>query len=589
MKEVLYIDLTRKSSYVRDRGDLFDRWLGGTGVAVSLLEEELKEGCDPLGPDNVIIFAVGPLNGLYPMASKVVAVFKSPLTGNFGESHCGGRTAAALRQTGFGAIVIKGKSDIPVYIVIDGKKCYFRDASVIWGLRSTATVGRILREAEGGAGLRSILRIGRAGEKLVRFACVVSETYRHFGRLGLGAVFGSKNLKAVVLSGKCRIPVEDKKEFRDVYDMIYRKAVFSELTKKYHELGTSANVKPLNFINALPTRNLKDGKFEGADDISGEAFASQRLARRISCSLCPVACIHIAALREPYPEEPYFFKTTFVSYDYEPIYALGSMLGIRNIDGLLGLLHEVDTLGVDSISTGVALAWATEALERGILTKDDTIVELRWGDYKSYISAIRYLVERINPFYDALANGVEYASSVFGGGEFALSFGGVEMSGYHTGPGIHLTHIIGARHHHCDSAGYSFDQLYLREKALPSPETLVDSLIKEESFRQILSSAVVCYFGREIYRLDTVSRALSALGKKYTPDKLEELGKRIYMKKIRLKMREGFDIRKVRIPSRIYEIPTPHGHISSDYMQRAIGYFAEKVAENFKSYEQHQK
>lgn len=579
MRDVLYIDLTKKISYIRDRGDLFEKWMGGTGVAVQLLEEELKEGCDPLGPDNVIVFAVGPLNGLYPMASKVVAVFKSPLTGNYGESHCGGRTGAALKQTGFGAVVIKGKSDIPVYISINGKKCYFRDASVIWGIRSTATVGRILREAEHGAGLRSILRIGRAGEKLVRFACVVSETYRHFGRLGLGTVFGSKNLKAIVISGRNRIPVEDRRRFREVYDEIYKKAIFSEATKKYHELGTSANVKPLNFINALPTMNLKDGKFDGAEDISGEAIASSRLARRISCSLCPVACIHIAAIREPYPEEHYFYKTTFVSYDYEPIYALGSMLGIRNIDGLLSLLHEVDNLGVDSISTGVSLAWATEAFERRILRKDDTIVELKWGDYKSYIQSVRYLVERKNSFYDALANGLEYASSIYGGREFALSFGGVEMSGYHTGPGIHLTHITGARHHHCDSAGYSFDQLYLKEKGLPSPESLVDSLIKEESFRQILSSSVVCYFGREIYKLDTVARALSALGINYTPGELEELGRKIYMKKMRLKMREGFDIKKARIPERIYEVPTPHGYINSNYMERAINYFAMKIAE----------
>ncbi|MCP8314682.1 MAG: aldehyde:ferredoxin oxidoreductase, partial [archaeon] len=187
---VLYIDLERKSFHVKNRSELFNEWLGGVGVALQLYKEEAVKGADPFDPGNSIVFATGPLTDFYPLASKVVAVFKSPLTGNYGESHAGGRSATAIKSAGYEAIVIKGVSDRPIYLVISEKGVQFRDAATLWGMRSTYTVGRVLREALPGAGLRTIMRIGRAGEKLVRYACVVTETYRHFGRMGLGAVFG---------------------------------------------------------------------------------------------------------------------------------------------------------------------------------------------------------------------------------------------------------------------------------------------------------------------------------------------------------------------------------------------------------------
>ena len=199
LSRVLYIDLTRKSYWIENREDLFEEWLGGIGVATRLYEEEVPRKADPLGPENVIIFSVGPLTSIYPMISKTVAVFKSPLNGFFAESHAGGRSASAIRFAGYGAIVIRGVSDRPVYLVIEPGKVRFRDASALWGVRSAETVGRILREVTSGAGLRSILRIGGAGEKLVRYASVMVETFRHFGRMGLGAVFGSKKLKAITI------------------------------------------------------------------------------------------------------------------------------------------------------------------------------------------------------------------------------------------------------------------------------------------------------------------------------------------------------------------------------------------------------
>jgi len=372
LANVLYVDLPKKSFRIERREDLFERRLGGSGAAVQLLDEQCPEHCDPLGPDNPVVFAVGPLTGLYPLASKSVAMFKSPHTGNLGESHCGGRSAVAIRMAGFGAIVVRGASDLPVYLSIHGHQVFFRSAATLWGMSSSFTVGRVIRNNEPAAGLRTIMRIGKAGEKLVSYASVTTETYRHFGRLGLGAVLGSKRLKAVVVSGRRSLPVVDMKPYRKQYDEIHEAAVESALMKKYHDLGTPENIEPLSALGGLPTRNLREARFEAASAISGESFAEHFLGRRLACAHCPVACIHIAALREPHPDEPFFYKTSMIGYDYEPIYAVGSMLGIAQPADILKLIDRIEALGLDVMTTGVVLAWATEAQQNGLISTEQT-------------------------------------------------------------------------------------------------------------------------------------------------------------------------------------------------------------------------
>ncbi|HDD66244.1 MAG TPA: aldehyde:ferredoxin oxidoreductase, partial [Nitrososphaeria archaeon] len=293
LSNVLYVDLSRKRYWVEDREDLFGRWLGGIGVAVKLYEEEVPRRADPLGSENAIIFAVGPLTGIFPMASKTVAVFKSPLNGFLAESHAGGRSALAMRFAGYGAIVIRGVSRRPVYLIIEPGRVRFRDAGALWGVTSAETVGRILREVTGGAGVRSILRIGGAGEKLVRYAMVMVETFRHFGRMGLGAVFGSKKLKGLVAVAGRSFRIPSVKRYRELHRRIYE-LTRGPGTRKYHDLGTAENVAALNAIGALPTRNFSSGRFEKADEISGERLVETVLARRVACSGCPVACIHLA-------------------------------------------------------------------------------------------------------------------------------------------------------------------------------------------------------------------------------------------------------------------------------------------------------
>ncbi|MEM3004886.1 MAG: aldehyde ferredoxin oxidoreductase family protein [Candidatus Bathyarchaeia archaeon] len=570
LANVLHIDLSRKRFWIEERSELFDEMIGGSGVAIRLLEEECPKGADPLGPENPIVLAVGPFTGLYPIASKTVAMFKSPLTGNLGESHCGGRSPIAIRFAGYGAIIIKGSSETPIYLAIHGRRVLFRDASVIWHMANSATVGRILREKEPGSGVRSIMRIGRAGENLVSYASVVTETYRHFGRLGLGAVFGSKRLKAIVISGRRSIPVSDMKGYRETYREIFELLASAEM-RKYHELGTSMNVNPLNELGALPTRNLQTPRFEHAEAISGENFAKKYLGRRVACAHCPVACIHLAALREPYDSDPYFYKTEMISYDYEPIYALGSMLGISTPEALLRLMDKVEVLGLDAMSTGVVLSWATEAQQKGIVsTKETKGLKLNWNDEEQYSKAIEYIAARVNDFFKDLGKGVAYASSVYGGEEFALSFGGNEMPGYHTGPAAYLGFLIGSRHSHLDGAGYSIDQKAVANKAILTPKEIVDRIVEEEAWRQVLSSLVLCFFGRGVFKPELILRAFKAIGREISEEELRVVGAKTLKKKFEFKIREGFSMKDLTIPERILQTTTPFGNIQRETIEEGL-------------------
>lgn len=576
LSNVLYVDLSTRRFWIEDRSDLFDEWIGGSGVAIKLLHEECSKGVDPLDPENPIVFAVGPFTGVYPIASKTVAMFKSPLTRNLGESHCGGRSAVAIRMAGYGAIVIKGASENPIYLTITKDKARFKDASVIWNMANSNTVARIIREKEPGAGARTIMRIGRAGENLISYADVIVETYRHFGRLGLGAVFGSKKLKALMILGKSSIPVSDTKGYRDIYKEIFDLSLSGEM-RKYHELGTAMNIDPLNELGALPTRNLTQPRFEGVEAISGENFAKNFLGRRVACAHCPVSCIHLAALREPYESEPYFYRTRMISYDYELIYALGSMLGISSPEALLRVLEEVEVLGLDAISTGVALAWATEAQGKQLIsTRETNGLKLDWGDERPFLAAVRYLANQVNDFYRALGKGVDYASSKYGGTEFALAFGGNEMPGYHTGPAAHLGYLLGSRHSHLDSAGYSLDQKTAGGEE-SSAKAIVDKLIQEEAWRQILSSLVICYFARGIYHPELVSRAFKVIGRNLTEEDLKGKGAKILKAKYEIKIREGFVLTDLRIPQRILQTSTPLGKISEEMIVEGLRLAEEKL------------
>lgn len=573
LNRVLIIDLSKHSYRVEEREAYFKEYLGGTGAGLQLLKEFLDPKIDPYHPDNVIVFSVGALTGKFPMASKIVSLFKSPHNHFLGESHAGGRSAIALWQAGYGAIVIKGASQVPVYVVIDGKKVSFKEARALWDMGDTKTIGRILREKTGKSGLRTIMRIGKGGERLITYATVVTETYRHFGRLGLGSVFGSKKLKGLVISGKRSVFPLDSKEYKHLYDELYDLSISSS-TKKYHDLGTAGNILPLNSIKALPTRNFKKATFEKAEVLSGENLAANYLGRRIACTHCPVACIHLATLREKYPNEPYFYKTTFVSYDYEPLYSLGTLLEIERVEDFLKILETVEKFGIDAITMGVVLAWTTEAFAEGIIGREETEgLEPSFGNGSVYVEMIEKMLKSKNEFYELMGRGVEALAERYGGRDFAISYFKNEMSGYHTGPAAHLSHITGGRHSHLDSAGYSIDQKLLMEGKDISPEEMAEALFEEEAIRQVLSSLVVCFFARSIYTIERVARCLNLFGWDIEENSLLRIGRKILVEKNMLKKEMGFDMENFYIPKRVLEVPTSLGLIDSSYMKKTVEHF----------------
>lgn len=570
---VLRVDLSTGTVEVRRRPDLAS-WLGGAGLGTRLLAEEIDPAADALAPEQPLILAIGPLSAAFPAVTKTAAFFVSPLTGNLGESHAGGRLAMALRFAGYDAMVVVGASRRPVYLSVSSTDVRLRDASPLWGLESEET-GRILRENEVklGAGKRSILRIGPAGEALVHFASVNVDTYRHFGRLGMGAVMGSKKLKAIVVGGDLSIRLADPKRYSAIYEKVYDLATKSSAMQKYHELGTPQNVLPLNALGGLPTRNLQATSFESAEEISGEAFAKDLLLRKYSCFGCPVGCIHIGLLRQEFAPG-YEYRFTGVSYDYELIYALGSLLGVGNRGDLLGLIEAVEELGLDAMSAGVVLAWLTEARKKGIISDAELGVELEFGDAPKYQIALNSLVRARGPLWDAARKGTAGLAARYGG-EFDLQLAGNEISGYHTGYGTLLGHVVGARHSHLDGAGYSLDQ----KTPGADPVSFVEPLFAEEKERAMITSLHACLFARKIYGDRALVReALGSLGIERTDEELTELGRATLRLKHRIKQARGFSLDDVRLPHRFFETPSPAGVLDEAKLRAAIATYRDRLA-----------
>jgi aldehyde:ferredoxin oxidoreductase len=555
--QVLRINLSSKTSETIDRSALFDRWLGGTGVATQLLLEE----CPPKTPypDSPIIFAIGPLDLYYPCAAKTVAMFKSPLTGNLGESYAGGKVGMAMQLAGHDAIVIAGKLETPHYLLIQDDSVEFRDAHALWGLSARAT-GRVLKEKAPGEGRRSILRIGVAGENQVRYAMVVADTVRHFGRLGLGCVMGAKKLKGIVVTGTRGGKVAAIKEYRNMYKELYDLVLKTGRMDKYDILGTPVNVLPLNELRGLPTRNFSSGHFEGAEGISGERFADDTLVMKTSCVPCPIGCIHIGMLRVQFDPQHRDYGTIYIPYDYELIFAFGSNLGIGNTGDVLTLIERADLRGLDAMSAGVVLGWITEAYNKGIITAKDTAgITPRWGDVDDYLRLLDLITTPPNEFYRTAGQGVQALGKRYGGSEFAVHFGGNEAAGYHTGPANIVGQMVGVRHSHLDNGGYSIDQTALQTET--TPVKMAQAIAAEDSWRCILNSLVICLFARPVFTGDVVVRALGALGQKRTLEDLKRLGEEIFHEKMRFKVQEGFDLNRLEPPPRLLETLSPHGRI----------------------------
>ena len=575
---VLYVDLLERKSWVRDRSDLFGKMLGGVGVASHLLLEECAPKVDPFSPEAPIIFATGPLTGIYPCMAKAVCLFKSPLTGNLGETHAGGHFATALATAGYGALVIKGGSLHPVVLKIRDDKVEVKTASSLWGLGTRAVDEALAEPIKNG--LQSIASIGPAGEHMVLYANVIVDVHHHFGRLGLGAVWGAKKLKAITIIGTKSVPLPNPQAVKAFYEKVEHEVVATDKMSKYHNLGTPSNVLELNALGALPTRNFRERRFEGAEEMSGERFAETVFRRKVTCTNCPVACIHLGSLLKTFAPDHEKGRTeivkeeNLVAYNYEPMFALGSNLGISSPSRILELIDLCEDLGLDAMMTGSVLAWVTEAYERGVLDEKTLEVKPRWGDPDNvYPQMIKNIAEAKTPFYSRLAQGVAKVSDRYGGRDFAASLGGNSPAGYATGYGHIVGTLVGARHSHLSNSGYSIDQQIAAGKA--KVEDIAGFLVKQENWLYVLYSLVACYFSRSVYTPDIVVEALATLGMKVNKEDLERLGREIFHTLYRFKIREGFDLEKEYIPKLLRELDTPIGRLDPQTLKKIIAQYIE--------------
>ena len=362
--------------------------------------------------------------------------------------------------------------------------------------------------------------------------------------------------------------------YKDTYRTIYNHLKDSDDMDKYHILGTASSIKAINAIGGLPTRNYSSGRFEFADNISGEFFAENLLLRKVACSQCPVGCIHVAFLRVPYKKEEFDLETTFVSYDYEIIYALGSNLGIENASNVLRLIEDAERNGFDIISLGGILAWATDAYKEGIITSKDTNgINFNFGDTNNYLAAIDAIVARENEFYYTLGEGLNACIEKFGGKDYAISIGGQTPAGYFTGPASIIGHIIGQRHSHLCNAGYSLDQKTLTKT--PSPKEIVYELVSEEKWRQILNSLVVCLFSRKVYNLERTIASLKSVGIETTENELMRLANETYNAKNEWKRAAGQTLSEKNLAERLFKTESPHGFLKRAFIKKALEYYSE--------------
>ena len=566
---VLVVDLSTGQRTIMDI-DGRNTVAGGSGLAAMLFEKYgiFDKPWDE--PGQPLIFAIGPLTGYFPLMSKTVSAFKSPYHDQYAESHGGGRSALSLRFADFDALVITGRAKTPSALIVGSRQIEIRDVHYLWGT-DLQVAGKILRRMFPGAGHRTILRIGPAGERQSPMACITADTYRHFGRLGGGAVMGSKNLKAIMIHGDGSFLLPEGTDYVKVFDKVYADMTDTDMMSKYHNLGTPGNVRVMNDLKALPIRNLQATADPATEGITGERFAEVALLRNAACAGCLVGCIHIGFVRERFQEENrYLYRQ--ISYDHELIFAVGSMLGVMDCFEVLKLIDVAEKMGLDVMSPGVALAWATEALAKGIITEKETLVPLAFGNSASYQAALQHIAYGTNEFYQLLSQSTAKAAERYGGGDFACVLG-QEMAGYATGETFFVSQALGLRHSHLDSGGYSYDQK-------PKGKTVEDAvkfLIKDEKGRVFLTSMVSCLFARGVYTDEVLGNCLKSVGYGALADSMDTVADGIQRLRWKLRVRSGYRPENVSIPKRFSEITSWKGPVDRQFMESLKAAYAQGI------------
>jgi len=561
--KILHIDLTGKKAVDNHLDvEMAKRFIGGRGLGAKILYDSVKPRTDPLSPDNILVFATGPLTGTMAPGSKMSLVSKSPLTGGYADSTIGGFLGAEIKLAGYDVIVIHGKSQRPTYIWIEDDSVRFQDALSLWGKGCFATETEI-KEELGDKKVR-VASIGPAGERLVRIACVTHEYGKQAGRCGLGAVMGSKNLKALAVRGTGEISLARVDQFKELTEET-RNAILAnpDVVNVWRKMGTAHHVMHSNEWGALPTRNYQSGAFEKAEDISGERMKETIVLSNKTCFGCPVACGQRSEVRDG------LYKGTAVEGpEYETIAMLGSNCGVGSLEAIARANYLCDDLGIDTISTGNVVAFAMECYEKGMIDKSDTGgLDLRFGNEGPYLRVIE-MIGRREGLGAILSEGVKGSAEKFGKGSerFAMHSKGLEWSGYECrgAPGQALAYAVvdrGADHNKAWCTDFFIEPWRYTIEGKPE---MAAKILYHRSACDILG---ICRFvaymvGSRAFvvGLEPFAKMLSAAaGWSVAEPDILRASERVYNLNRAFNIREGFTRGHDSVPARCFDEPVPSG------------------------------
>jgi aldehyde:ferredoxin oxidoreductase len=474
----LYVNL-KKQKAVADayEASLANRFLGGRGFAAKILWDELKPRIDPLSPDNKLVLAAGPLTGFsLPSSGKLVVASKSPLTGGYGDGNIGTRVAVQMRKAGYDAVILEDQAEKPMVLVVRDDSVEFLDAKDLWGSNSFETERKLSSIYGPAAG---ILCIGEAGENLVKYATIISQEGRSGGRPGMGAVMGSKRLKAVVFTGSHDLRAAYPKEMQELGAEAYREVLTKPNYTFWKRQGTMSTIEWSQQNCVLPTYNYSEGTFPKAEALSGFAMEKIKVSNR-GCPQCNMTCGNVVKDSDRKESE----------LDYENVAMLGSNIGLANLKQVAALNRTADEYGLDTISLGNALAFAMEASEKGLIEE-----RIPWGSFRATKTLIKDIAHRQEGLGNLLADGVYAASEEIGqnSNRWAMHVKGLEISAYdcHTTPAMALAYgtcSIGA--HHKDAWVISWEVSTGREGYTAAK---VDKVIELQRIRGgVFESLTVC-------------------------------------------------------------------------------------------------
>jgi len=555
--DILRIDLA-KGSVTRedvDEKQLRD-YIGGRGYATKMIYDEVPKGTDPLSPQNKLIFACGPLTGTSsPASGRYMVVTKSPLTGYIASSNSGGFWGAELAKAGIFALVLEGKADAPTYLWIKDGKVELRDASKVWGKDGHETTDMLL--AEVGDDKARVACIGPAGEKLSLLAAIMNDKDRAAGRSGVGAVMGSKNLKAVVVRGTGMPYMHDVNALRDALrDGVHKLKENGVTGKGLPAYGTAVLVNIINQTGGYPYRNWQDAYMEKADSQSGETLADKYLKKNSACFGCPIGCGRVTEVDGKKGEGP----------EYESIWAFGSCCGVEDLEPILRANVVCNELGIDTIGAGVTVAAAMELYEKGFIPDGDLGGGPKplFGDGDAMVHWITMMGKGETPLGKRLALGSYRLCEAYGHPEFSMSVKKQEMPAYdgRAIQGIGLTYAVSNRGG-CHVRGYLISPEVLGVPEKLDPEDIGAKPQWAKVFHDLsaaIDSAGLCLFTSFALGAEDYAAYLrAATGFDYTADEVMTCGDRIWTLERLFNLREGLTAAEDTLPSRLREEPIPSG------------------------------